>query len=171
MEWSDLGGYAVTINVGYGTYAAGVACIGNPVGAVSGINNVPGQSGPSVTFLGDPSSPDSVVINVANTNCFQATNGAQIQVNGFKVLATGTGGLYAQQGVGLYAFAGGGIQFNNIDFGACSQSHIVCTASSIIELFEPVHHLRICDHSYKRQRRRLRYLRRFNCDANWKSGI
>ena len=78
IEQYDLGGHSVTINVESGTYTAGVACISNPIGAITGINNVPGQSGPSVIFLGNTTTPDSVVIDVTGNNCFQATNGAQI---------------------------------------------------------------------------------------------
>ena len=79
IEQYDLGGHSVTINVESGTYTAGVACISNPIGAITGINNVPGQSGPSVIFLGNTTTPDSVVIDVTGNNCFQATNGAQFK--------------------------------------------------------------------------------------------
>ncbi|HTB47022.1 MAG TPA: hypothetical protein VK741_25620 [Acetobacteraceae bacterium] len=133
IENYDLDGQTVTVNVANGTYTAGVACVGNPIGATSGINNVPGGAGPSVIFAGNPTTPSNCVIIATNNNCFMATNGAQIAVNGFKLEASGTTTNYNGEGLGLYAFFGGGIQFSNINFGACSGAHILSTVASLIQ--------------------------------------
>jgi hypothetical protein len=116
----DLNGFTATINVANGTYTTGVACSGMPLGAVA-TNTQTGDPNNAITFLGNPASPSSCIISVSNANCFTAQAGANFVVNGFKLQATGVPlSSYVNLGSGLYAFAGGGIVFKNMDFGACN---------------------------------------------------
>jgi hypothetical protein len=133
MRSYDVGGNSVTIHVANGTYNAGVTCCGSPPGSFGGVPNFPSALTPPIQFVGNVASPTSVVINAINSNCFAAIDGAHISVFGFRLLASGISQDYNQQGVGLYAFASGGILFGAVDFGACSQRHIASTVSSIIE--------------------------------------
>lgn len=129
----DLNGYQVTVNVANGTYSSGVLCCGEPIGAIGAVPNSPGSPNPPVVFLGNTTTPSNVVITVSGSNCFQASNGAVISVQGFQLQATsGAPSDYVQQGTGLYAAFGGSICFNKIIFAACS-SHIVSTVGSIVE--------------------------------------
>jgi hypothetical protein len=129
----DLGGFAVTVNIANGTYTAGVVCDGVPLGSTGALPNAPNNPGVSVTFLGNVATPSAVVVSVSNSNCFQASCAAQIQVAGVRLIATGTPTLYNQEGVGLYAAFSGGISFHNVDFGACGTAHIMAVASSVVE--------------------------------------
>jgi len=113
----DLSGQAVTINVATGTYA--------------GVNVAIPTVGGNVTFLGNTTTPDNVLISATSSNCFQvglaAVAGCQINVEGFKLIATGSG----DQGHGIAIGAGGVVGFKNIDFGACSVAHIWCGANAL----------------------------------------
>lgn len=69
----DLSIYDVVIQVGNGTYTAGVSC------------NKPFVGKGNVTFRGDTATPSNVFINPTAGDCFYAENGASIRVEGFKV--------------------------------------------------------------------------------------
>lgn len=129
----DLAGFTATVNVANGTYAGEVFCTSPPVGVTGSIRNEPTQPAPNVIFQGNAASPSSVVIDVTAGNCFHVGGGAQITINGFTLLAGGSSSSYNTEGTALYAFANGGIQFQNIIFGTCSNAHIQSTAGSTIE--------------------------------------
>lgn len=134
----DLNGFVVTINVANGTYPQGVVAVGTPVGSVAGVRNGPSPpwpSGPSINFIGNPSSPASCFINVSGGNCFSAANGTNISISGFKLAATGVGSDYNQIGTCIYAFGSSGIQFSNLEFGTAAGPHIASTVGSIVESF------------------------------------
>lgn len=104
----DLNGNAVTIQVGAGTYAAGVTIDGPFVGT---------SGGGSVSLVGDTTTPSNVLISVTSANCIVAQNGAVVNVGGFKVVA-------ATSGIGLAATTSARIiQTGKMDFGACATSH------------------------------------------------
>lgn len=73
----DLVCYQATINVAHGTYAESVTLYGPPpVGQCSGPSGL--------LFLGDPSSPGSVIIAPPGGPAFGINSGAMAEVNGFK---------------------------------------------------------------------------------------
>jgi hypothetical protein len=74
----DLGGYAVTIQVGAGTYTTG-ASISSPF------------VGGGVTLKGDTTAPSNVVISTTTANAIYAANKAAISVQGFKLQTTTSG--------------------------------------------------------------------------------
>lgn len=117
----DLAGFAVTISVANGTYTGGVSVADELVG------NTQGRSG--LIFLGNTSVPDNCFINTASTNCFQAVDGGQFTVTGFKVATAGSGA----NGYGLHAYSGSSISFGALDFGACGQSHMTAGSCSFIQ--------------------------------------
>jgi len=75
----DLSTFNVTIQVGAGTYTGGIS-----VGA-------PWTGSGSVSIIGDATTPSNVVISTTNSHCVSASNGARLNVSGFK-LQTTTGG-------------------------------------------------------------------------------
>jgi len=99
----DFGGQNVTVQVGNGTYTAGV-------------NITPWVGGGTLTFLGNTGSPSSCVVNTAG-NCFAVQAGAlpgALTLNGFRVMG----------GVGIYAAVSCVLTFSNFDFNTCSGNHI-----------------------------------------------
>lgn len=114
----DLNGFNVVVNVAAGTYTAGLVARGA----------VPGQAGPdSIKFVGNPSSPSTVVVDVTNGCAFRSSFGANFLVDGFLVRGSGTA---VNQGYGLYA-NGGGIVFRNVEFGAASVAKMGATAATL----------------------------------------
>jgi hypothetical protein len=100
----DLAGQAVTVQVGDGTYTAGVI-----------LPNWTG--GGSVTFLGNAATPANVLVSATSENCFFGATPRVWHVNGFKTKTTTSGGH-------LSVSSGAQINFSNIDFGVCAGSHI-----------------------------------------------
>jgi hypothetical protein len=102
----DLSIYAVTIDVGNGTYTTPVV-LKTYVGA-----------GP-VTIVGDTSTPSNVVISTTSSNAIKATNvSSSYVIKGLKIQTTTSGnGLYSES-------PGGYIEFESIDFGACVSAQI-----------------------------------------------
>lgn len=103
----DLAGYTATIQVGDGTYTAGLAISGPLVG------------GDNLVITGNTGTPANCIISVTSNNCISAGYGAKITVSGFK-LQTTTGGDC------LLAFLGGQINYQTVDFGACAAFHVEC---------------------------------------------
>lgn len=96
----DFNGFTVTIQVGDGTYAAG-ASIGTGVGIKAPENFV---------IKGNTSTPANVLISVTG-NCSEANNNGFVRIQDMKLV----GGSF-----GLRATTGGSIEFQNLDFGACT---------------------------------------------------
>lgn len=97
----------VNIEVGAGTYTAGVSANG----PASGFSNDNG-----INFIGSSGNPDNTVINANSSAAFSATNGAAYTINGFQLNNSG--------GSAINAFLYGEVAFKNIDFGTCSGTHI-----------------------------------------------
>lgn len=105
----DQGGFNITIQVGAGTYSAGIA--------VDGIQT--GQGGGTITFVGDATTPTNVVLSTSSSNAVVASNGARIQVSGFSLVCN-SGGASC-----IYAAAGSRITISGkMDFGAAALAHI-----------------------------------------------
>ncbi|ENZ79638.1 hypothetical protein M3795_16945 [Ralstonia pickettii] len=106
----DLNGFIATIQVANGTYTAGLTAGGPLVGAL-GVTNCVVQ--------GNTASPSSVVINVGNsTNCFAATRGGQITVQGFTVQGgTASQGFATNDNLSQINL-GAGIVFGSMPSGA-----------------------------------------------------
>lgn len=112
----DFGGFAVTIQVGAGTYTAGCELSAPTIGG-------------TLTISGDIVTPSNVVIaTTGGVNGFKATNpGTSFQVQGFKV--TNAGG-----GVCVYAASGAAIQITgSVEFGAAAAGvHCLAAFNSTI---------------------------------------
>jgi hypothetical protein len=109
----DLGGNAVTVQVGAGTYAEAVT-----------LAPLIGGTG---TLIGDTTTPSNVVISATSAHAVQATNGNRAwTVRGFKLTTT-------TAGYGLHINNGSAITYNNLDFGAAAGGQItVLNVSSAI---------------------------------------
>lgn len=109
----DFNAKNVTVQIGNGTYTAGV-------------NVNPWVGGGTLTFLGDNTTPTNVVISVASGgiptgSCFMVQNGAlpgALNIKGFQIKTSGTGTF------GIYAAQACNITPGNLDFGPCVTSHI-----------------------------------------------
>jgi hypothetical protein len=107
-ELLDFNGHTVTIQVGAGTYSAGVSVTGPLIGTISSS---------SLKFVGDTTTPSNVVIS-ATTACFNVDASAHIDIAGFKVTSTSNPPVQAR--LGTITISG------NMDFGSASTgaSHI-----------------------------------------------
>lgn len=123
----DLGGNAVTVQVGAGTYAEAVT-----------LAPLIGGTG---TLIGDTTTPSNVVISATSAHAVQATNGNRAwTVRGFKLTTT-------TAGYGLHINNGSAITYNNLDFGAASGGQItvlnvssaICTGNYSISGGAPCH--------------------------------
>ncbi|MBR8228104.1 hypothetical protein KDX05_07235 [Burkholderia vietnamiensis] len=106
----DLNGFAATIQVANGSYAAGLAAVGPIVGS---------NGAASVVVQGNVSTPASVALTVGNaTNCFSASKGAQYTYQGF-TLAGGSGaqGAYTLDNLSEID-VGPGVVFGTMSGGA-----------------------------------------------------
>lgn len=101
----DLGGYAITIQVGAGTYTGGVSIQSPFVGG-------------NVTLQGDLTTPSNVVISTTSADAIYVANKASLILGGFKVQTT-------TSGTGLKAEANGLIRVTGkMNYGACASFHI-----------------------------------------------
>lgn len=106
----DLGSYAVTIQMGAGTYAAG-ADLKSYVGA-----------GP-VTILGDVTTPSNVLIS-SSSACIVADGVTGLwRIGGIKLVSAASHGIVAVNGSAL------GIS-GAVEFGACGIFHVALTTGS-----------------------------------------
>ena len=110
----DLAGYNVTIQVADGVYPQGVT-----------LPNYTG--GGTVTFLGNPTTPSNVLINVTADNCFVLNNPRVWAVNGFKVQTT-------TSGRGFLIINGATLNYSNMDFGPCASVHLAIVTAKAIAL-------------------------------------
>lgn len=108
----DLAGQAVTVQVGNGTYTAGVT-----------LPNFTG--GGTVSFIGNTATPSSVVVSPTSANCFTASGARQFTVNGFKMQTT-------TSGYGVSALSAGIIALSNFEFGACASGHMLANVGGRI---------------------------------------
>ncbi len=111
----DLSVYAVTIQVGAGTYTA-AAVLKSYVGA-----------GP-ITLRGDVSTPANVIVSTTSANCFTADGVlGKYKLEGFKLQTT-------TSGRGIACQNGSYIEFGAVDFGACAQDHILCENATVMNI-------------------------------------
>lgn len=109
----DFGGQNVTVQFANGTYTYTGFQLTNPW-----------TGGGTLTFQGDTTTPDNVVINVtgSGTNACGFINLTTLPgflgIYGMKITVA-VGGQACIRNAGL-----GTIQFKNIDFGACAQGHV-----------------------------------------------
>lgn len=100
----DLNGKAVTIQVGGGTYSAGVSVSTAFVGGVP-------------LLQGDAATPGNVVISVTG-NAIHVSNGAELSVGGFKLMTATAGNGLNTTGAGRINVVG------KMEFGACATAHM-----------------------------------------------
>lgn len=110
MARLDIGAQSVTVNLADGTYP-GFGCAGAPVG----------QESWQVVFTGDAVNPTAVVISGLNQGAITVSSGAIIVFKNMRLQSSGSG---FTAGIGLYVTTGGIVQFENIDFAACSDTHL-----------------------------------------------
>jgi hypothetical protein len=102
----DMAGYSITVQVGAGTYAAGVTgkvCVGQATPA-------------NLLWLGDATTPANVELDLASGICFDASGpGVGFRVQGFDLNSGDYSGLVTDyQGV---------LEFRDVIFGDCGFSH------------------------------------------------
>jgi hypothetical protein len=104
----DFAGFTITVQVGNGTYTAGV--------------NIPRMVGqPSaydLVFTGDTGTPSNVIVSVTSGDCFVAnTVGAGAFVQGFDMRTTTSGNCITVANFGKIGFGGS-------KFGTCAGTHV-----------------------------------------------
>ena len=125
----DHNGFAPTIHVADGSYAAGAE------GFV--LVNGPPTGTPEFHLTGNTTTPTNVVLTVTGAPCIGVGGGPQVFVQGFQIIAHGTLGLVAG-GEGLVTWSGGEINFGYCDFNVCDVAHITATSGgSVNSLDQP----------------------------------
>jgi hypothetical protein len=115
----DLAGQTMTINVAAGSYTAGAA-LGGPVVGAFGTGSLVIQGAGS----------GSTTISVSAANCFTATRGAGYTINGFTLVATGSG----TTGNCVIAQSGGNITIGtDIIFGSAGTAHIAAQTGGLVD--------------------------------------
>jgi hypothetical protein len=111
----DLNGYNVTVFVANGTYSGAL----NASGAVLGLG-----SGNIITFIGNTTTPSSVVLSTGSAHCITASNNAVVCVAGlsFTTSSAGAGALVASNSGSIY-------MTGTCSFGACNGPHLWATNS------------------------------------------
>ncbi|WP_024577959.1 MULTISPECIES: hypothetical protein [unclassified Afipia] len=111
----DLGGFDVVIQVGAGTYGAGVSITSAQVGAGK------------IILRGDVTTPSNVVIDEPG-NAVYASNYAAFSIEGFKLKAAVGGGLTVELGAQCNVTG-------KMDFGACGSAHVQAMQGGTITSF------------------------------------
>lgn len=126
----DAAGYVLTVQVANGTYIAtgvenGTTAVLDAVGSIDGC--------PVVFFVGNPGNPGSVVLQANNCVCVSCNiTGTILNINGFTLTASGTSQPYLDEGTGIVAYVGSIVYPNNINFGECSEYHMIGNGGQII---------------------------------------
>jgi len=117
----DLNGFAATVHVSAGTYAAGCAVNSPFVGDTGSVG---------VTILGDETGTYSnVLINSTEASCFTVTGGAKLSVRGFKLQSAGSS--TPASGHAFNVAQNSSLNYGHINFGACAQSQVFISLSSV----------------------------------------
>ena len=103
----DLGGWTATIQIGDGTYTAGVLATSDSVGG-------------EIIFLGNAGTPTNVLVSVASGNCFNFNCRTSVTLQSLKVAAAAGYGVIGQYGSRITVGTG-------MDFGVCSVAHLRAT--------------------------------------------
>lgn len=106
----DTAGYAITIQVGDGSYAGGL------------VLSVPWTGGSQITLTGNASNPENVIITADTGLACTATLPAIFTIQNLSLIPSGAGGsLISNTGTGTIAYS-------NIRFGATAGRHILSGA-------------------------------------------
>lgn len=107
----DLSIYDVTIQVGNGTYTAGVS-----------VNTAWVGKG-AVTLVGNTTTPSSVVISTTSSNAITVGTGGALRVGGLKLQTT-------TSGCGIFVHTGSAVTvMGRMEYGACAQAQIQLSSS------------------------------------------
>lgn len=99
----DPGQFKIKVHVGAGTFA-NFQAFGNPIAPI--------------LFEGDTTTPSNVVISATNATAVWAQAGGQVELNGFRFVASGTGD---NQGFGILAGPQATVVVGtNVEFGSCA---------------------------------------------------
>jgi hypothetical protein len=121
----DLNNHNLILQFAHGTYTDPIHCAGRVLGL--GADN-------GVVLQGDDVRPDLVIFaTVGTVPCVTADDGAEVEVRGVTLQATGVGGSYQSQGAGVCADTGGYIAVGNVYFGQCDHSHMFSIGGGIIQ--------------------------------------
>lgn len=113
----NLNGFTVTVNVANGTY--------------TGVDIDTNGGGGRLQFVGNITTPASVVITRANFPAVSVAGGAQVTLNGFKLQSTGASSTDNLAGL----FCGNGnVSITNMEFGSCPDAHIIAFNSSAVTM-------------------------------------
>ncbi|UJW87947.1 hypothetical protein [Devosia sp. SL43] len=104
MELDNFG-FNITISVGNGARTAGATIPGPLLG------------GATLSIVGNTGSPSSNTITVTGGDCFKATNGAKVHVEGFKLSTVTSGRCFVVE-------YGAFVTHGSNDFGTCAGMHI-----------------------------------------------
>jgi len=103
----DFAGYAVTIQVGDGTYT-------------SGISMRPMTGGSALTIQGNSTTPSNVVISTTSANAASnGVGGISLVLKDMKLTTTTSGSC-------ISCSSGGYVTVSGINFGSCANNHISC---------------------------------------------
>jgi hypothetical protein len=100
----DVAGFAVTIQLGDGTYTAGAA-----LGKITGDG--------SATITGNAGTPGNVIVSVTGANAFASSRRAEWTITNLRVQTT-------TSGICIVARTGASLLFSGIVFGSSASSHI-----------------------------------------------
>lgn len=108
----DLAGFAVTVQIGNGTYTGQLNA------------NQPWTGGGSVTFQGNNTTPANVVISTTSLDAIRVTTPlpGMLNILDMKLQTTTLGSGISMEAPGL-------LQFGNMDFGATAQHHMIAVAT------------------------------------------
>lgn len=127
-----LNGFNVTVNCRTGA-ATPFQVLGSQIGAGS------------ISVVGDTATPANCTITAATGDCVKVVNNVNIELRGFRLVATA--------GNGISADAGSTVRYGNIDFGACGGDQALFNRSTPV-LVAPItisggsgHHLHLPDAS------------------------
>lgn len=111
----DLNGFDVTIQVGNGTYTGGV------------VVSLPQVGKGNITFTGNTTTPNNVIISTTSADCFEASDYAIFRVAGFDMRTTTSGNCLEAKNKGTITVSG------NVTFGTCANFHMRGTLQGICQ--------------------------------------
>ena len=109
----DIGTYTVTMQVGAGTYTAGVSVTAPWVGSGT------------VEIVGDTTTPTNCVISTTSAHCVTVSNAARISIKGFRLQTTTVGSCIIASSYGSVTLTG------NMNFHTCANFHLLAYGGTI----------------------------------------
>lgn len=110
----DFGGYTVTVQIADGTYT----------GAISAPVMTGQASAASLTIRGNNGTPANVILSTTSASTIAVPSGARAKVLDLEMRTTTSGFCFNVDG--------GTLEYGNVRFGACAQSHIRTTAGGSV---------------------------------------